>query len=300
MIRSRNGVIRPAAERADNEERQPLPRVEAPPITPPVYYNPIIQQQAEIDSLLQQNQEQQRLLELQDREHQRFRDEYNAIIAALRLEHQTRIDDLNSDSVRLTNENQELRRLLELQDREHQQLRNEYNATIPALRLEHQTIVDDLRSADTRLTRANQEQRRLLELHTIEHQQFKDETNTAVAVLLDDQQTKKQAISFLYDRFKEVSVVAFSTGNCAVHGEKLPIPVGFEKQHCKFFTGGQGKFRHGGTGDVVSVFQTEDSMVLPYGGNCELSAGAYGVWAAKSVISEQEIADKKTEYRLIP
>jgi hypothetical protein len=41
-------------------------------------------------------------------------------------------------------------------------------------------------------------------------------------------------------------------------------------------------------------------MVLPYSGNCDLSAGAYGVWAAKPVISEQEVVAKKAEYRLTP
>lgn len=282
MIRSRNGVIRPAAEKADNEERQPLPRAEAPPVTPPAYYNPIIQQQAEIDSLREQNHEQQRLLELQAREQQ------------------TRTDDLHAYGVRLANENQELRRLLELQAREHQQFKEEINTTVATLRQQHQTEIDDLRSLGVRLTNENQEQRRLSELHAIAHQQFKDETNAAVAVLLQEQQTKKQAISFLYDRFKEASTVAFSTGNCDVHGEKLPIPVGFEKQHCKFFTSGQGKSRGSGPGDVVPTFQAGDTMVLPYSGNCDLSAGAYGVWAAKPVISEQEVAAKKAEYRLTP
>ena len=158
----------------------------------------------------------------------------------------------------------------------------------------------DTITLDVRLTNENQEQRRLSELQAIAHQQLKDETNAAVAVLRQDQQTKKQAISFLYDRFKEASTVAFSTGNCDVHGEKLPIPVGFEKQHCKFFTSGQGKSRGSGPGDVVPTFQAGDTMVLPYSGNCDLSAGAYGVWAAKPVISEQEVAAKKTEYRLTP
>ena len=136
MIRSRNGVIRPAAERADNEERQPLPRAEAPPVTPPVYYNPIIQQQAEIDSLREQNHEQQRLLELQSREQQ------------------TRTDDLHTYEVRLANENQELRRLLELQAREHQQFKDEINITVATLRQQYQTEIDDLRSMQTwRLSR---------------------------------------------------------------------------------------------------------------------------------------------------
>ena len=146
----------------------------------------------------------------------------------------------------------------------------------------------------------NQEQRRLLESQAREHQQFKDEINTTITDLLQDQQTNKQAISFLYDKFKEASAVAFSTGYCDVHGKKLPIPAGFEKQHCKFFTSGQGKHHGSGTGDVVPIFQTGDSMVLPYSGICDLPGGIYGVWAAKPVISEQEVVAKKIEYKLMP
>ena len=161
-----------------------------------------------------------------------------------------------------------------------------------------QTEINTLLSNGVRLANENQEQRRLLESQTEEFQQFKEEITTTITGLLQDQQTNKQAISFLYDKFQEASAVAFSTGNCDVHGKKLPIPAGFEKQHCKFFTGGQGKHHGSGTGDVVPVFQTGDSMVLPYSGICDLPGGAYGVWAAKPVISKEEVAAKKVEYKL--
>lgn len=295
MIIGQNGVMRSAAA-----EVEPLPRTAAPRVTPPVYYNPIIPLQAEIDSLRAQNQEQQRLLELQAREHQQFKDEINIFIATLRQQQQTEVDNLRSANAILANEHQEQRRLLELQVIENRRFKDETNIAIAELRQQQQTEVDDLRLTNVRLANEHQEQRRLLALQATDDRQFKDDTNMAIAELRQILQTKKDAISFLYDKVKDASMVAFSTGNCDVHGEKLPIPDGFKKQHCKFFTSGQGKSRGSGPGDVVPTFQTGDAMVLPYSGNCELSAGAYGVWAAKPVISEQEVAAKKTEYSLTP
>lgn len=177
-------------------------------------------------------------------------------------------------------------------------LRAENQEQLRLLELQFRTEIDDLRSTNIALANENQEQSRSLESQTREHQQFREEAESTISDLLQNQQINKRAVSFLYDQFKEIRVVAFSTGNCDIHGKKLPIPAGFEKQHCKFFTGGQGKHHGSGTGDVVPIFQTGDSMVLPYSGICDSSGGAYVVCAAKPVISEQELAAKKTEYRL--
>ena len=235
---------------AERDHIEPLPRSAAPPATISICYNPITQQQAEIDTLREQNQELQSLLEELSRGHREFKEEITANVASFRRDLQTEIDGLRATGIRLLLDNQELRRLLEEKTRE--------------------------------------------------HQQFRAEINTAVDNLFQEQQTNKQAISFLLDKLQETSKVAFHTGNCDAHGKNLPIPLGFDKKHCKFFTGGQGKYVGSGVGDVVPIFQTGDTMVLPYSGNCELSGGAYGVWAARPIISEQEIAAKKIEYRLTP
>ncbi len=227
----------------------------APPITAPVNYNPIEQQQIEIN-------------------------------------------DLQGVGIRLTSDNQDLRRLLQLQAQEHQQFKDEIIRTVTELKQQHQATIKDLHDSRAALVSENQELRRLLQLQIGEQRQLREEVTSNIRDRAQEQQTHKQAISFLYDKFKEASTVAFTTGNCDVHGTRLPIPSGFERQHCKFFTAGLGKHRGNPAWDVIPTFQTSDVMVLPYSGNCDLPGGSYGVWAAKPVISEQELADKKVEYKL--
>jgi hypothetical protein len=209
---------------------------------------------------------------------------YNPLVAQ-----QLEIDRLRASCTMLANENQELHRLIQLQATEHRQFREEVMASIAALR------IDELRSSYVSMIN---EQQRLLQSRTPE-QQFREEVMTNIADLRQQQQSNKQAIAFLYDKLQEVNTVAFKTGNCDVHGTRLPIPYGFEQQHCSFFTASYGNYRGSAPGDVVPAFHTQDAMVMPYSGNCDLRGGAYGVWAAKPIISEQEVIAKKNQYRLM-
>lgn len=123
--------------------------------------------------------------------------------------------------------------------------------------------------------------------------------------LTQQQQTHKEAISFLYDKMKDAHKVAFKTGEfawnatgCTAHGTPLPIPEGFEKKDCSFFSAGQSSF-NGDVQHLCSTFKISDFMELPYekgGGRC---LGAYGVWAAKPVVSEEDIKKKKHQYKLL-
>ncbi len=276
-----------------------------PPITAPVNYNPIEQQQIEINDLqnvgirlTSDNQDLRRLLQLQAQEHQQFKDEIIRTVTELRQQHQAAIKDLRDSGTTLTRENQDLKRLLQLKAQEQQQFKDEIIRTVTELKQQHQATIKDLHDSKAALVGENQELRRLLQLQIAEQRQLREEVTSNIRDRVQEQQTHKQAISFLYDKFKEASTVAFTTGNCDVHGTRLPIPSGFERQHCKFFTAGLGKHHGSPAWDVIPTFQTSDVMVLPYSGNCDLPGGSYGVWAAKPVISEQELAYKKVEYKL--
>eukprot|EP00298_Acanthocystis_sp_HF-20_P007347 c16963_g1_i2.p1 GENE.c16963_g1_i2~~c16963_g1_i2.p1 ORF type:complete len:182 (+),score=13.30 c16963_g1_i2:80-625(+) len=108
----------------------------------------------------------------------------------------------------------------------------------------------------------------------------------------------KQALSYVFDKLKEIPKVSFKSGTCDVHGTKLPIPDGFEKEDCTFFTAGHGNFYGGNTGDVIPVFTANDHMVLPYQNNGGWKGGGYVIGAVKQSTTDEEVENKKREYGL--
>lgn len=130
--------------------------------------------------------------------------------------------------------------------------------------------------------------------------------------LTDIEQTHRQALSFLYDKLKEAHKVSFNT--MQITGTDpiiLPVPNEFAKEDCKFFSVVSQWFRHPGHATEYTRFSTKPSVTT---NNSEglhnpdidgfkdifmSNDGLAGVLATKPIISEEEVAKKKKQYKLI-
>jgi hypothetical protein len=82
----------------------------------------------------------------------------------------------------------------------------------------------------------------------------------------------------------------------------LPIPDGFTEKDCTFLTvGTEDKcYGRGCTPEIITDVATDKIMTMPFKGKGTqyYAGGAYGVWAAKPVMSEEDIEKKKRQYKL--
>jgi len=126
------------------------------------------------------------------------------------------------------------------------------------------------------------------------------------------EQKMQQAISFLYDKMKDAHKVAFRTQDGVESSQRLPIPDGFSEQDCSFFTMKFLEYYGADTARQFSEFKTDPDFQLTNaratpplsychrdGSYSYATRGGYAILASKPIITEQEITQKKLEYKLI-
>jgi len=130
--------------------------------------------------------------------------------------------------------------------------------------------------------------------------------------LTQQQQTHKEAISFLYDKMKDAHKVAFKTESGIEQTQKLPIPKGFTEKDCSFFTMKFLEYYDPAQSHQYSEFKTDSNFQLTEirndpslsyshkdGARLYATRGMYGVLAAKPIMGEEEIERKKRQYKLL-
>lgn len=169
---------------------------------------------------------------------------------------------------------------------------------------------DILRCIDElRKNNLNEQEQLKQEMHT-----EKKNTLLLKEELLSILNVQKEAISFLYDKMKDASKVSFDiTIFEDIDGQQPPSdiqlnpPPGFQPEECKFFRTINGNFYYPQWGHWLgfSWSSSRDSFkfsdfINSIGTNLyKQSSAISGVLASKPVMSEQEIEQKKREYKLL-
>lgn len=141
--------------------------------------------------------------------------------------------------------------------------------------------------------------------------EIRDEQSQSFINLKQQQQSHSQALSFLYDKMKEAQKVSFNTMRInGIDPIALPVPNGFAKEDCKFFSVVSQWFSHPGHATEYTRFSTKPSVTTD---NTEglhnpdidgfkdifmSNNGLAGVLATKPIINEEEVTKKKRQYKL--
>jgi len=139
--------------------------------------------------------------------------------------------------------------------------------------------------------------------------EFKNAARRQLEGLERENTSLRQAVSFLYDKMRDAHKVAFNTtkleGNAMV---TLGVPDGFQRENCKFFSAVGFRAAYNVATLEFASYDTNISVNIPDivvreipvpRSGCSFAVhGVGGIMAAKPVMTEQEIAQKKAEYRL--